>query len=46
MNIWILYYSILFLHILVLYNFICLIIIFIIIILYNFILIILYNFIF
>jgi hypothetical protein len=46
MNIWILYYSILFLHISVLYNFICLIIIFIIIILYNFILIILYNFIF
>jgi hypothetical protein len=45
MNIWILYYSILFLHISILYNLICLIIFFF-IILYNFILMILYNFIF
>jgi len=45
MNIKILYYSILCLHISILYNFICLIIFFF-IILYNFILIILYNFIF
>jgi hypothetical protein len=36
MNIWILYYSILFLHIFILYNFICLIIFFF-VILYNFI---------
>jgi hypothetical protein len=42
-NIWILYYTILFVHISILYNFISLIIFFFLIILYNFILIILYN---